>query len=73
MWKPIPVERVMGPSRNNMENYGEMQPIVRDMKPALWVPGENLSFGLLPKRYVGVHTTLTYQGSFALNCIGKCI
>ena len=27
MGSPIPVERVMGPNRNNMENYGGLQPI----------------------------------------------
>ena len=45
----MPVERVMGHNRNNMENYGDLQPIARNMKPASWVPGENLSFGLLRK------------------------
>ena len=49
MGSPMPVERVMGPSRNNMENYRDLQPIAQNMKPILWVPGENLSFGLLPK------------------------
>ena len=45
------VERLMGPNRNNMENYGELQSEARNMKLALWVPGENLSFGLLPERW----------------------
>ena len=48
MGNPILFERVMGPNRQNMENYGDLQPIVRSMKPTLWVPSENLSFGLLP-------------------------
>ena len=43
-----PFERVMGPNRHNMENYGDLQPIARSMKPTLWVLSKNLSFGLLP-------------------------
>ena len=46
MGNPMPFERVMGPNRHNMENYGDLQPIARSMKPALWVLSENLSFGL---------------------------
>ena len=45
----MPVEREMGPNRDNIENYGELQPIAQNMKPTLWVTGKNLSFGLLPK------------------------
>ena len=48
MGNPVPFERVMGPNRHNMENYGDLQPIARSMKPIFWVPNENLSFGLLP-------------------------
>ena len=39
----------MGPNRHNMENYGDLQPIARSMQETLWVPSENVSFGLLPK------------------------
>ena len=49
MGNTIPVERVMGPNQDNTENYGDLQPIARNMKPTLWVPGENLSFGPLRK------------------------
>ena len=49
MGNPMPFERVMGSNRHNMENYEDLQPITRSMKPTLWVPSENLSFGLLPK------------------------
>ena len=49
MGNPILFERVMGPSRDDMENYGDLKPIARSMKPTLWAPNENLSFGLLPK------------------------
>ena len=45
----MPFERVMGPNRHIMENYGDLQPIARSMKPTLWVPSENLPFGLLSK------------------------
>ena len=45
----MPFERVMGPNRHNMENYGDLQPIAQSMKPTSWVPGENVSFGLIPK------------------------
>ena len=31
--------------------YGNLQPIAQSMKPTLWVPSENLSFGLLPKDF----------------------
>ena len=47
MGNPMPFERLMGPNRH-MENYGDLQPIARSMKPTLLVPSENLSFGLLP-------------------------
>ena len=47
MGNPMPFERVMEPNRHNMENYGELQPIVRSVKPAFKVLSENLSFGLL--------------------------
>ena len=49
MGNPMPFEKVMGPNRHNMENYGDLQPIGRSMKPTLWVPSENISSGLLPK------------------------
>ena len=45
---PMPAERVMGPNRSNVENYGDLQLIVQIRKPTVWVQGENLSFGLLP-------------------------
>ena len=45
---PISFERVMGPNRHNIENYGELQPIAQNMEPTLWVKSENLSFGFLP-------------------------
>ena len=48
MGNPMPFERIMGPNRHNMENYGDLQPVARSMKPTLWVPSENFSFGLLP-------------------------
>ena len=48
MGNPMPFERVMGLNRHNMENYGNLQPIAQRMKLTLWVPSENLSFGLLP-------------------------
>ena len=48
MGNPMPFERIMGPNRHNNENYGDLQPIARSMKPTLWVLSENLSFGLLP-------------------------
>ena len=48
MGSPMPVERVMGPNRNNMENYVELQAIAQNMKPTVWVPSENPSSGLLP-------------------------
>ena len=50
MGNEITVERFkMGPNRKNTENYGDQQPIARNMKPTLWVPGKNLSFTLLSK------------------------
>ena len=48
MGNPMSVESVMGPNRNNMEDYGDLQPIAQITKPTLWVPGDNLSFDLLP-------------------------
>ena len=50
----MPVERVMGPNRNNMENYGDLQPVARNMKATIWVPGENFPFGLLPQPVIDV-------------------
>ena len=44
----MPFERVMGPNQH-IENNGDLQPIARSMNPTLWVPSENLSFGLLLK------------------------
>ena len=55
MGNPMPFERVMGPNRHNMENYGDLQPIARSMQATLWVPSENLSFGLLPKLRSSLH------------------
>ena len=49
MGNPVPFEKVMGPNRHNMENYGDLQPIARSIKPTFWVPSENLSFGIFPK------------------------
>ena len=50
IWKkignPMPVERLMRPNRNGMENDGYLQPIAPNMKPTLWVLGENISLGL---------------------------
>ena len=31
----MPFERVMGPNRNNIENYGDLQPIAGNVKPRL--------------------------------------
>ena len=45
----MPFERVMEPNRHNLETYGDVQPVARSMKPSLWVPSKDLSFGLLPK------------------------
>ena len=42
----MPVERVKGPTQTTSKIYGNLQPIARNMKPTLWVPGENLSIGL---------------------------
>ena len=49
MGNPMLFERVLGPNQHNKENYGDLQHIARSMEPTLWVPSENLSFGLLPK------------------------
>ena len=46
----MPVERVMGPSRNSIENHRDLQAIARNMRPTLWAPSENISFGLLYNR-----------------------
>ena len=36
METPMPVEKVMGPNRNNMENYGDQKPITQNnMKSTL--------------------------------------
>ena len=40
----MPFERVM----KHMETYGDLQPAAQSMKTTLWVPSENLSFGLHP-------------------------
>ena len=40
MRNPMSVERALGPNRNDKENYGDVQPIARNMKPTLWVLGE---------------------------------
>ena len=48
MGNPMPFERVMGPNQHNKENYGDLLPIARSMKPTLWVRSENLNFGLFP-------------------------
>ena len=40
MGNPMSFERVMGPNRHNMENYGDLQPIAQSMKSTLWVPSE---------------------------------
>ena len=50
MGKLMPVERLRGPNRNTMENYGDLQRIARNMKLTLWVLAEHLSFGVLPKQ-----------------------
>ena len=66
MGNPMPFERVMGPNRHNMENFGDLQPIARSMKPALWVPSENLSLILassLTGRYIGYMHNCHYQSS----------
>ena len=49
MGNPMPAERAMGSNRNNTENYGNLQSMAENMKPTLWVPSENFSFGLLPE------------------------
>ena len=33
MGNPVPFERVMGPNRHNMENYGDLQPVPEVRKP----------------------------------------
>ena len=54
MRNPMPFERIEhpGPIRHNMENYGDLQPIARSMKPTFWVPSGYLSFGLLPECFL---------------------
>ena len=52
MRNTMPIEKVMGPNRHNMENYEDLQPIARSMKPTLWVPSEKLSFSLFPEEYL---------------------
>ena len=47
MGNTMPIERVMGPNRHNMENYEDLQPIARSVKSTLWIPSENLPFGFL--------------------------
>ena len=47
MGNTVPAEGVMGTNGNNMENYGDLQPIARNMKLQLWVMDENLSSSLL--------------------------
>ena len=37
---------------HNKENYRDLQPIAQSMKPTLWVPSENLSFGF-PSKVTG--------------------
>ena len=61
----MPVEKVMRSTRNNMENYYDLQPIGQIMKPTLWAPSENLYFGLLryfkdEKAYVYILCTSIY-------------
>ena len=43
------VESVLGPNRNNMESYGGLQPIVRNMKLTSWAQVGNFSFALHTK------------------------
>ena len=47
MGNPMSFKRVMGPNQSIMESYGDLQRIAQSMKPILWVPGEDLSLGLL--------------------------
>ena len=61
MKKPMPFEPVMGSNRHNMENYEDLQPIARSMKPTLCVPCENLSFGPLPKDNRKTQTLMTHN------------
>ena len=49
MKNPMPFERVMESNRHTLENYGDLQPKARSMNSTLWVPSENLPFGLLRK------------------------
>ena len=35
MGNTMPSERVIGPNRHNKENYEDLQPIARNMKPTL--------------------------------------
>ena len=44
----MPFERVIGPNRYNMENYGDLQSIARRMKPTIWVLSEKPFFWLHP-------------------------
>ena len=53
MGNPMTFERVMGPNRHNMENYGDLQPAASSMKPTLCVLSENVSFGLLKPHSFG--------------------
>ena len=48
MGSTMPNEKVMGPNRHKPENYEDLQPMAQSMKPTLWTPSDNLSFGLLP-------------------------
>ena len=48
MGNPMPFKRIMGYNQGIKQNYDDLQPIARSMKPTLWVPSKNLSFGLLP-------------------------
>ena len=57
----MPFDRVMGPNRPIKENNGGLQPIARIMNLTLWVPSENLSFGLLPKAISSVSLSIIYQ------------
>ena len=60
----MPFERVMGPNRHKMENYGDLQPTARGMKPTLWVQSENLSFASslsAPARFSALHKTSNFD------------
>ena len=58
----MPAGRVMGPIRNNIENYGDLQTLFRNMKPILWVQGEKLFFWPSPANSQGRPLRIT------LNC-----